>query len=71
VKPETAKFLDKARELDPKYHRWLLDSFDLRAAGDYGLDASLNLDDAKRVLERAVDFRDAARALIFGSSKRG
>lgn len=30
----------KTAELDPKFHRWLIDAFDRRIAGDYGVDAS-------------------------------
>ena len=33
----------KTKELDPKYHRWLIDSFDKRLVGDYGVEANLQM----------------------------
>jgi len=32
----------KTGKLDPKYHRWLIDSQDLRNTGDYGIGATLS-----------------------------
>jgi uncharacterized protein (UPF0332 family) len=33
----------KTKEMDPKFHRWLLDAFDKRLAGDYGWRPRLKL----------------------------
>lgn len=49
----------KTRRLDPRYHRWLLDAFDLRLLADYDPYWSL---DATSIAETA----DQARVLIDG-----
>jgi hypothetical protein len=35
----------KAGEMDPRYHRWLLDAFDRRITADYGVDVSISSDE--------------------------
>ena len=32
----------KTRELDPKYHRWLADAFDIRSTSDYDVDENIS-----------------------------
>jgi len=32
----------KTKELDPKFHRWLVDAFDVRVTGDYDVDESIS-----------------------------
>ena len=48
-------------EMDPKFHRWLLDAFDARLAGDYGFDAVVTAEDVVVLLEHSRDFLAAAR----------
>jgi uncharacterized protein (UPF0332 family) len=43
----------KTGDLDPRYHRWLLDAFDKRQIGDYGIDAVLTQDEVREMIERA------------------
>jgi len=50
--------------LDAKFHRWLIDAFDLRSTADYGLDVVLTADDAARTIERAEEFLKVARAFL-------
>jgi uncharacterized protein (UPF0332 family) len=50
--------------IDAKYHRWLLDTFDLRTVGDYGVDATLTADDGATAIEHGADFLSAARLLL-------
>src|SRR5688500_18589028 len=38
------KHFAQTKRLDPQYHRWLMDSFDKRLIGDYGVEASLPMD---------------------------
>jgi uncharacterized protein (UPF0332 family) len=45
---------------DPQYHRWLLNAFDQRIEGDYGIDVVVVADDAQKLIERAKDFLKAA-----------
>ena len=47
--------------LDPKYHRWLIDSFDKRLIGDYGVEANLQMDAVASMIHQAQDFLEAAR----------
>jgi uncharacterized protein (UPF0332 family) len=45
---------------DQKYHRWLLNAFDKRIEGDYGLEVTAEDDDAMVVIIQAEEFLDAA-----------
>jgi len=54
----------KAGLLNPRYHRWLLDAFDKRLVGDYGVDANLTAEDVERMIEQARDFREQVLAII-------
>jgi uncharacterized protein (UPF0332 family) len=46
----------KTKELDPKYHRWLVDGFDTRISGDYGVDTGIGKDIASEMINQARDF---------------
>lgn len=54
----------KTRVLDPKYHRWLLDSFDKRIVGDYGVESGIEKDIAASMINQAREFLEAARAYL-------
>ena len=54
----------KSGLLDPKFHRWLLDAFDQRILSDYGVEAELTSEDARRVLAHAREFLAEARRLL-------
>ena len=48
--------------LDTRFHRWLLDAFDVRIQGDYGVDAVVSLDEARVMIDQAGEFlREAER----------
>ena len=51
----------KTRILDQKFHRWLLDSFDKRLEGDYGVEADIGIDVAADMINQAREFLEAAR----------
>ena len=51
----------KTKELDPKFHRWLLDAFDKRLAGDYGVEANIGRDIAVGTILQAKEFLHAAQ----------
>ena len=50
--------------VDPRLHRWLLDAFDRRLAGDYGVDITLTLDEVVTMVDQAQTFVHTARALL-------
>jgi uncharacterized protein (UPF0332 family) len=45
---------------DEKFHRWLLDAFDRRIEGDYGVDVLVINQDALEMIEQAREFLQAA-----------
>jgi len=48
--------------LDTRFHRWLLDAFDVRIQGDYGVDAVVSLEEARAMIDQAAEFlREAER----------
>ncbi len=54
----------KTKELDPKYHRWLVDGFDTRVSGDYGVDTEIDNDLVADMINQARDFLIDARKYI-------
>ncbi len=54
----------KTKVLDPKYHRWLLDSFDKRLVGDYGVESGIEKDIATSMINQAREFLDAAQSYL-------
>ena len=55
------KHFARSAELDPKYHRWLLEAFAARIAGDYGIDIALERAEVEETIRRAESFLQAAR----------
>jgi uncharacterized protein (UPF0332 family) len=53
--------------MDASFHRWLLDAFDVRIQGDYGVDAVITADEARTMIEHATEFLHEARKVIAGS----
>lgn len=49
---------------DQKYHRWLLNAFDQRIEGDYGIEVVAITDDAKNLIAQAEEFLEAARNFL-------
>ena len=54
----------KTKELDPKYHRWLVDGFDARISGDYGVDTEIDNELVADMINQARDFYDAAQRYL-------
>ncbi len=54
----------KAGRLDGKFHRWLLDAQDFRNVGDYGVDATITLEQAAQVCAWAREFLEKATACL-------
>jgi uncharacterized protein (UPF0332 family) len=55
------KHFARSGELDAKYHRWLLEAFTARIAGDYGAAGVLEPGDVEDTIRRAKEFLTAAR----------
>ncbi|MCG6551324.1 MAG: HEPN domain-containing protein [Candidatus Magnetominusculus sp. LBB02] len=47
--------------MDKRFHRWLLDSYDKRIMGDYGIESSLTSEDVKGMIEQTNEFLIEAR----------
>ena len=54
----------KTEDLDPKDHRWLLDTFRLRQESVYHVETEVGADAATVVVERAEEFVQAARSYL-------
>jgi uncharacterized protein (UPF0332 family) len=54
----------KTKELDPKYHRWLVDGFDTRISGDYGVDTEIDNELVADMIYQAREFLLDARKYI-------
>ncbi|MEW5828014.1 MAG: HEPN domain-containing protein [Chloroflexota bacterium] len=50
----------KTKALDPKYHRWLINAFDQRQIGDYGLDPDIKSEVVVEMLRQAQEFLETA-----------
>jgi len=50
--------------LDAKYHQWLLDAFDKRVQGDYGVEAVVTDEEVERMIEQAREFLQEARRIL-------
>ena len=54
----------KTGELDPKYHRWLLEAFNKRITADYGVEAVVTPEDVVSMIEHAHEFLHEARRYL-------
>jgi uncharacterized protein (UPF0332 family) len=54
----------KTKILDPKFHRWLLDTFDQRIIGDYDVSSELDEEMVSEMIQQAREFLDAARVYL-------
>jgi uncharacterized protein (UPF0332 family) len=54
----------KTKTLDPKYHRWLIDAFDQRQIGDYGLDPDIQSEVVVEMIRQAQEFLDTAKKYL-------
>jgi len=54
----------KTKALDSKFHRWLIDAFDKRLVGDYGVEALIEKDIAANMISQAREFLVTARTYL-------
>ncbi len=52
----------KTKTSDPKFHRWLIDAFDKRIIGDYGVEANIGREVTTDMINQAREFLEAARS---------
>jgi uncharacterized protein (UPF0332 family) len=50
--------------LDPKFHRWLLDAFDQRIEGDFGVEIVAIPQDALELINQAKEFLQTAKSFL-------
>jgi uncharacterized protein (UPF0332 family) len=58
------KEFSKSRELDPKYHKYLIAAQDFRSQGDYTYDSSVSAEHAQNTLDWANEFLAATSAYL-------
>ncbi len=54
----------KTKEMDAKFHRWLIDAFDKRLAGDYGVETDIEIDISTHMINQAREFFEAAQKYL-------
>jgi uncharacterized protein (UPF0332 family) len=54
----------KTKELDPKFHQWLLTSFDQRQIGDYAFDPDIQASVVLQMIQQAQEFLEAAKSYL-------
>ena len=54
----------QSSNLDPKFHRWLIDAFDKRSEADYQLTFSADSEAVEKMTDQAREFLDAARKYL-------
>lgn len=54
----------KSGLLDPKFHRWLIDAFDVRLQEDYDAETVVSSEQVEEMLEQARTFLAAAREFL-------
>jgi len=54
----------KTKELDVKYHRWLINAFDKRLIGDYGVETDIEIDDSLRMIDQPREFLESAQKYL-------
>ena len=54
----------KTKEMDPKFHNWLLTSFDQRQIGDYAFEPDIQDSVVLQMIQQAQEFLEAAKAYL-------
>jgi uncharacterized protein (UPF0332 family) len=62
------KEFSKSGLLDPKFHRWLINAFDVRLQEDYDAETLVSGERVEEMLEQARTFLAAAREFLAGSA---
>jgi len=62
------KHFVKSDIFDPKYHRWLLNAFDRRIVGDYGIEVEFKGEEVGEMIKQAREFLKEAQRYIAENS---
>ena len=54
----------KTKQMDPKFHSWLVDAFDERIQGDYEVESQVDAEEVAAIIAQAQEFLKAARQLL-------
>ncbi len=54
----------RTKDLDPRFHRYLITSQDIRQTGDYGVENKVSLEEASLVIAWADEFLSAAEVFL-------
>jgi uncharacterized protein (UPF0332 family) len=50
--------------LDPKFHRWILNAFDIRLTGEYGVGAMVDPEETQGLIDQANEFLHEAQRFL-------
>ncbi len=59
-----AEHFIKTKQMDPKFHSWLVDAFDERIQGDYEIESQVDSAIVKTTVQQALEFLQAARRFL-------
>ncbi len=59
----------KTKQMDPKFHSWLVDAFDERIQGDYEVESQVDAKEVAAMLVQAQEFLQAAWQLLGAEPK--
>lgn len=62
VRAAFGKHFAKTREVDSRYHRYLIEAFESRLEADYGVDIVLSTSAVNDIIQRAHEFLAVARS---------
>ena len=54
----------KTKQMDPKFHRWLVDAFDERIQGDYEVESEVDSEDVTTMIRQAREFLQEAQRYL-------
>ncbi len=54
----------KTKQMDPKFHSWLVDAFDERIQGDYEIESQIDSAIVETTIQQALEFLRAARQYL-------
>ncbi len=72
VKARFGELFSKTRQIDPKFHRYLLDAFELRHNADYEVDVEspVSIGDVEPTLRKAHEFVAMAEDFLKGAGEK-
>lgn len=56
------------KQMDPKFHRWLVDAFDERIQGDYDVESAVDAEAVATMIQRAREFLQTTQRYLKNQS---